>query len=180
MLTIKGAIEGVAPLLFSRMYTDMEGPGGKPSSEEKAAEAFNKLHRDDNGAYIPAAMFKQSILGGAKAGSVKNGRASFATLFEAVLFAQGHLYLGKETYDQVFEHWGRRPPRTGGSIIIRYPWFDVGWKAAFTLVLTQGDKHTAEAVRQSLDAAGLLVGLGSWRPEYGRFLVTEFAVEGLT
>lgn len=175
MLTVTGRIEGVAPLLFSRKYTDIEGPGGKPTPEEKLAEAYNKLHVDDQGAYIPPQMFKQSILAGARAGNVKNGRASYATVLEATLFAQGPLHLGKETYDEVFEHWGRRPPGPrGGAIMIRYPLFRVGWLAPFSLVLTQGDEHTIEAVRQSLEAAGLLVGLGSWRPEYGRFIVGEF------
>lgn len=176
MLSISGRIEGVAPLLFSRMNADLEGPGGKPSPEEKAMEPFNKLHRDDGqGVYIPQNMFKQSILAGAKAGNVKNGRASYATLLEAIMFAQGPLYLGKETFDDVYETWGRRPPGPrGAAIMIRYPRFHVGWRAPFKLALTQGDRHTVEAVRQSLEAAGLLVGLGSWRPEYGRFIVTEF------
>jgi hypothetical protein len=175
MLTITGQIEGVAPLLFSRPYSDLEGPGGKPSPEEKAMEAFNRLHRDEQGAYIPSNMFKQSVLAGAKAGNVKNGRASYATLLEATMFTRGQLYLGKDTYDEVFEHWGRRPPGPrGAAIMLRYPLFRVGWTAQFTLVLTQGDKHTVEAVRQSLEAAGMLVGLGSWRPEYGRFIVTDF------
>lgn len=178
MLRITGTIEGVAPILFSRMYGDLEGPGGKPTPEQKALEAGLKCHRDEKGIYIPGTMFKQALLGGAKAGNVKDGRKSYATTLEATIFPDGHLYLGKEAPDEVYEHWGRRPPGPkGAAIIIRYPLFRAGWTADFALILTMGDSHTVEAVRRSLDAAGLLVGLGSWRPEYGRFVVTAWAVE---
>jgi hypothetical protein len=143
--------------------------------DQKAAEAFNRLHIDDRGAYIPGNMFEQSILTGARAGNVKNGRASYATLLEAIMFTKGPLYLGKTTYDEVFATWGRVPPGPrGAAVMIRYPKFNLGWRADFELILTTGDKHTVEAVRQCLTAAGLLVGLGSWRPRYGRFTVTEF------
>lgn len=171
MLRITGTIEGLAPILFSRMYGDLEGPGGKPTPEQKAQEALLKCHRDERGVYIPGTMFKQAILAGAKAGNVKDGRKSYATTLEAILFPDGHLYLGKDGPDEVFEHWGRRPPGPkGAAIIIRYPRFRQ-WQADFTLILTMGDRHTVDAVRRSIDAAGLLVGMGSWRPEYGRFMV---------
>lgn len=178
MIRITGKLEGVAPLLFSRMYQDLEGPGGKPSPEEKMLEPTLKLHRDERGCFIPGSMFKQAILGGAKLGNVKDGRRSYATTLEATLFIDGPLYLGKEIFDDVFESWGRRPPGPrGAAIIIRYPRFVIGWVAPFSCILTAGDSHTVEAVKQSLDAAGLLVGIGSWRPEYGRFVVREFASE---
>lgn len=176
MQRVTGTIEGVAPILFSRMYTDIEAAGGKPTPEQKAQEAFQRCHRDDNGIYIPANMFKQAILGGAKAGNVKDGRRSFATVFEAILFPESHLYLGKDQFDEVFEHWGRRPPGPkGAAIMLRYPLFRTGWRADFSLVLTMGDHHTVEALRRSIEAAGLLVGMGSWRPEYGRFILVDFA-----
>lgn len=174
MQRITGTIEGVAPILFSRMYGDLEGPGGKPTPEQKLQEALLKCHRDEHGIYIPGNMFKQVILAGAKAGNVKDGRKSYATVLEATMFPETHLYLGKDTYDEVFEHWGRRPPGPrGAAIMIRYPLFKTGWQANFSLILTMGDRHTVEAVQRSLIAAGLLVGMGSWRPEYGRFILVD-------
>lgn len=178
MQRITGTIEGLAPLLFSRMYTDISGPGGKPTEEEKAREAYNKCHRDEKGVYIPGDMFKQAILAGAKMGDVKDGRRSYATTLEAILFPEANLYLGKDEADEVFEHWGRRPPGPkGAAIMIRYPLFRTGWQASFSVILTMNKHGLNDAVRKSLDAAGLLVGMGSWRPEHGRFMVTEWSVE---
>lgn len=175
MIRVSGTIEGVAPLLFSRMYQDLGAPGGKPSPEEIAQEPFMKLHRDEHGCFIPSVSFKQCLLNGAKMGNIKDGRRSYATVLEATFFPEGNLYLGKETFDDVFETWGRRPPGPrGAAIMLRYPRFAVGWCADFTGILTMGDQHTVAAVQQALEAAGLLVGLGSWRPEYGRFIVRSF------
>ena len=178
MLRITGTIEGVAPILFSRMYdqASLEGPGGPPAMADRLKEPWLKCHRDEHGIYIPGGMFKQAILGGAKAGDVKKGKRSWATLLEALVFPESHLYLSKENFDDVFEHWGRRPPKTGGAMIIRYPRVALGWRADFRLVCTLDDATAAEAVRRSIEAAGLLVGMGSWRPEYGRFVLVDYGV----
>jgi len=177
MIRLIGTIQGVAPMLFSRMYTELGKPGGKPTPEEMSVEPHLKCHRDERGVYIPGGMFKQAILGGARMGNVKDGRKSYATTLEAILFAESNLYLGKDEYDRVFEHWGRRPPGPrGAAIMIRYPLFEVGWQADFSLVLTMGDKYTGDAVHRSIEAGGLLVGMGSWRPEFGRFILTRWEV----
>lgn len=177
MIRITGTIEGVAPLLFSRMYANLGGPGGKPSPEAIEQEPYLKLHRDDeHGCFIPGTSFKQALLGGAKMGKVQDGRRNYSVVLEATLFPEGNFYLGKQTYDDVLETWGRRPPGPrGAAIMLRYPRFVAGWAAPFSMILTQGDGNTVEAIKRSLDAAGLLVGVGSWRPEYGRFIVKDFA-----
>jgi len=46
------------------------------------------------------------------------------------------------------------------------------WKCGW-----QKDRRDADAIRRGLEEAGLLVGLGSFRPENGRFIVTEWRVD---
>lgn len=179
MQRIKGKIEGVAPILFSRMRSALDDkPKPKPTDKEKKTEALQRCHRDNSGIYLPHDMFKQSLLGGCKAADVKKGRKSYAPFLEALVFVDGNLYLGKQEPDDVYEHWGRIPPGPkGAAVMLRYPIFHTGWQADFSLVVAIDDGNTIEAVKQSLDAAGLLIGMGSWRPEFGRFVVREWAVE---
>jgi len=43
-------------------------------------------------------------------------------------------------------------------------------------VLVSPNELEPDVVRQSLDNAGLLVGIGDYRPKFGRFTVTAFEV----
>jgi hypothetical protein len=130
-----------------------------------------------SGAYIPKDAFKNSLLQGVKLAGLKEGRRSAYGIVEATVFPTEHLYLGKQTFDQVFETPARIPPRTGSLVIIRYPMFNQGWSAKFSLLLAMDRKDIVGFVQDGLESAGLLVGVGSWRPEYGRFMVSDVQVE---
>ncbi len=183
MIRVTGTIEGVAPILFSRMYGNIEGGPKRDTSAEakqlaREQEPLMRCHRDERGVFIPPDMFKQVILAGGKAGDVKSGRKSYSAILEATLFCQGPLHLGKEGPDEVFEHWGRVPPGPrGAAVMLRYPLFRVGWRAGFDVILTTGDSNTIAAVQRCIESGGLLVGMGSWRPEYGRFVLVEFGAQ---
>jgi hypothetical protein len=181
MLKVTGTIEGVAPVLFSKMQLDeLSGSTGKKSEEYYLAEAMRRYHKDDRGAYIPAQSFKRAMIEGAAKAGIKDPekkRAGFASMLEAIVFVEGHIYLGKDKPDEILKTWGRRPPGPkGAAVTLYYPQFN-DWRATFSLTVTVGGQQTMDAVRRSIDAAGLLVGLGSWRPEYGRFLLTEWAAQ---
>lgn len=178
MFTITGTIEGVAPLLFSRPFKVIEPKQpGKMTDEDREQEPFKRLHLDaEKGVYIPRGALKGALLEGVKLAGIKDGKRSAFALMEATIFPQHDLYLGKQTYDGVLEIPGRVPPRTGPLVLLRYPQFNEGWSCAFTLIQVQNNRGLAEQVRAGLESAGLLVGLGSWRPEYGRFIVRGFEV----
>lgn len=50
-----------------------------------------------------------------------------------------------------------------------------GWELAFTIEVAD-EQVTLDALRQILDEAGRAVGIGDYRPRYGRFEVIEFRV----
>ena len=179
MYRIEGKITVLAPLLFNRMLeNELEGPGGSKrriTPEARMEEAHARAYRNENGLYLPGWNFKQCLLEGCKKSGLKVGRSSLATYLAACVFPDKKLYFEKQDPDFIHKHWGRRPPRTGGACIIRRPALDTGWLLTFGLNVTD-DRRTPDEIRRSLDEAGLLVGLGSWRPEYGRFLVTDWKV----
>jgi hypothetical protein len=57
--------------------------------------------------------------------------------------------------------------------IIRRPALKAGWRLQGALMVLD-DSVPAEAIHSALVAAGVYVGVGAWRPEFGRFLVPAF------
>lgn len=53
------------------------------------------------------------------------------------------------------------------------PLVPAGWKLKFTLQLFD-DQLPRETLKEILDYAGRFIGIGDWRPRFGRFIVTEF------
>ena len=181
MYRIEGKVQGVAPILFNRMLEgELEPPPGKSGKgrvtrEERIEEAQQRVYFDEHGLYLPAWNFKQCLLEGCKRAGLKVGRGSLAPYLAATIFPDQRLYFHKNEADFMHEWWGKRPPKTGGACIIRRPALREGWELTFGLNMMD-ERRTEGEVRRSLDEAGLLVGLGSWRPEYGRFIVVEWQV----
>lgn len=180
--TIDGKIQGLAPILFNA-FTDKTlddlntgATGGRFTADQRMAEAMLKLHRGQDGDIIlPAWNFKVCMIDGSKKAGLKEGRASMAPFIAATVFVQGELKFGKTDPDFIHEAPGRRPPKTGGACLVKRPAFREGWEIPFTLNVVD-DRRAPDHLRKALEEAGLLVGLGSWRPEYGRFILTAWEV----
>lgn len=173
MYQIKVKIKFIAPFLFNRPV-DVEGTGGRKTKKQREKEALERVHRAEDGElHIPAWNFKQCLKEGANRAGLKVGRKALSAFLEAVVFVDGIIGFGTNKHDFMHEHFGKVPPRTGAGIIIKRPAMNEGRELGFTLSIID-DRRTPAEIKQSLEEAGLLVGLGAWRPHYGRFLVTEF------
>src|SRR4030066_33664 len=177
MYRITGKIQGLAPILFNRMLEGELEPNkmkstlrGRVTVEDRINEAEQKVYRNENGIYLTGWAFKVCILDGCIKSGLKVGRGSLKPYLEAAIFPDHELYFGVDKPDFIHVHWGRRPPRTGGACLIRRPALNEGWILTFGINVVD-DRRSPEEIRRSLDEAGLLIGLGSWRPEYGRFIV---------
>ena len=56
------------------------------------------------------------------------------------------------------------------------PAFKKGWQVDFTLVSQVPEHITPDFLRKLVDNAGMLIGLGDFRPTYGRFKVVNWEV----
>jgi hypothetical protein len=181
METYDVEITGIAPVKFNRPTADaVKGlnPGSKAQKREDAAgreaEALERLWFASDGCIgVPARQVKKAILDGASMGTIKIGRKSaIGFLKAAVMATEGTFGVAKP--DRIIEDIVRIPPRTGALVLKAWPMLDVGWTLRFRLTLLQPSIIGPGVVRASLDAAGLLAGMGTERPEYGRFTVTEW------
>ena len=62
------------------------------------------------------------------------------------------------------------------AVLRRRPMLNTGWHLSFDIVLVD-DRRNLGQVKQAVEEAGLLVGLGDFRPDYGRFVVKEWQPE---
>lgn len=188
MYQIDVLLEGVAPFLFNRM-TEAEQEkintgqsGGNISLADKEAGALLKAYRDDAGLYWPAWNVKRCLCFGIDRAKLKEGRGSLRPYVEATVFpddpARFVLPDGSPKLDVDLMHrvMGKVPPRTGGAQTIRRPMLNTGWRLACVLRVVD-DRRRPDDLRRALDEAGLLVGMGSWRPQYGRFVVVGWDVQ---
>lgn len=68
----------------------------------------------------------------------------------------------------------RRPVRVGQARVMRLrPALPKGWQLSFELQTLDDDFRT-DALKNILDTAGREVGIGDYRPRFGRFIVTRF------
>ena len=183
-------IEGVAPILFNRWTEEASdklrsgATGGKFTDASRLAEAMTKVYRDEEGKYltIPGWNLKKCILQGCQRAGLKEGRVGMmpflaATVFVAgdPVFVAGDPSSGVTDPDFVDERSGRRPAKTGGAALIKRPALKEGWQLPFTLNVVD-DRRDAPSIRRAVEEAGLMVGLGDFRPEFGRFVVREWSV----
>jgi len=68
----------------------------------------------------------------------------------------------------------RRPVRVQRARVIRYrPALVKGWTLSFRLQALD-DEFQPDAIKAIIDTAGREVGIGDYRPRFGRFIVTQF------
>ena len=181
MYRVKFTLVGIAPLLFNAWTKEAidklrtGATGGKMSPQEREEEALSKVYRNGDGLYLPGDNLEACLFQGTKKAALKRGRASLAPFVQAAVFCEDReMSLGAKEPDGIHEVVGRRPPRTGGAVLIRRPILNA-WSVSGTFLVAD-DALDPGQLREALDAAGLVAGLCDWRPKYGRFRVADFEV----
>lgn len=180
--TLKYKLTGSAPLImhngqtadplnkWSKLIKQISSKRAKTDAdyEEMARLEFMAgLYLDDNGPVLPAYMIEAAILGGAK--KSKEGQASKSGCF---CLDHAHLeYEGPRSADELWndeEFRFMQNVRIGQSRVPRMRPIFHEWSATVTLNVEDTLINPAR-VDEWLRASGTQVGLGDWRPQYGRF-----------
>jgi hypothetical protein len=179
MFHIEGKIEGVAPILFNRMTEaemdklEKKATGGNKNPTDAMAEALQKLHMNGHGIECSKEAFKMCLLEGCWRAGLKFGRSGLSDFLKATVYVDGDLLFGKKEPDYIDKRIART--KTDQAIVVHRPALSPGWKLPFNLLVTD-DRRNPEQIKIALEEAGMLVGLGSFRPDFGRFRVVEWRV----
>ena len=177
--TAEATITGTTPLLFHRWSCeDVEEKADaiKGSIVKKTDNIESYIYRDTKGwLCLPGEYIRQSIIAAAKfKQDPRSHRKSAVDLIKAGVHVVTELCsLGLKQWDYEDR---RRVCIKMASITRVRPAFHTDWtcKVCFLIVLPEYiDKHL---LNELLVNAGRLIGVGNFRPTYGRFAVTSFRV----
>ena len=170
-------VEGSSDLLFHRWNTeslDIKSKAAKNSKARTTDEVETYVYRNDKGEIcIPGSYFRGAIVNAAKfRQDPRSPRKSAMDLFKAgVVVTTPLASLGTKDWNYLDR---RRVTIQRNGISRTRPAMKVGWKATFEVMVMLPEYIDRAMLRETIEAAGRLVGVGDFRPTYGRFGIIKF------
>ncbi|HEY2596969.1 MAG TPA: hypothetical protein VGJ79_00660 [Candidatus Dormibacteraeota bacterium] len=174
---VEVAICGVADLLFHRWSNESveaKGKAAKGSKAKKTDDIESYVYRTEAGEIaLPGEYLRQAIINAAKyKQDPRSPRKSAMDLTKAAVISLTPLAsLGTDAWDYLDK---RRVVVQRNAVTRVRPAMRVGWEAKIVLMCNLPEYIGEDFLRQLLDDAGRLIGVGDFRPTYGRFSVTGF------
>ena len=136
-----------------------------PEEEAQAA-----LYLDENGKHAEPASHLEGALVKAGANYKYQGRKTYKDLFRASLFVEPELIpLETEGYEV-----DTRPAVVQRARIMRSRPSFAKWEMEFTITNIADEQVNMRVIKDILEYAGTSVGIGDFRPRFGRFIVEKF------
>lgn len=176
-------ITGASTLLFHRWSCEAvadKAAAAKGSKAKKTDDVESYVYRCPDGTIgIPGAYLRGAIAGPQGAAKFRQDprspRKSALDLYKAGVVALTECAsLGKTTWDYLDQQ--RVTVQRAGITRVR-PAFLPGWRATFELHVLLPEYIPPADLHEVLTMAGRLVGIGDFRPTYGRFQVTRFELQ---
>lgn len=177
--TARVEITGTANLLFHRWSVEAvaeKGAAAKGSKAKKTDDLESYVWRTDDGQLaLPGEYLRQAIIGaGRYKQDPRSPRKSAMDLLKAAVLATTELAgLGQAKWDLVDS---RRVTVQRNGITRQRPCLLKGWTARFDLEVLLPEYVTPDYLAALLVDAGRLIGVGDFRPTFGRFRVSRFEV----
>lgn len=177
--TVSVTVEGVSPILFHRWNCDAveaKAKAAKGSAAKKSDDLESYVYRNDAGEIcLPGEYLRQAIIMAAKfRQDPRSPRKSAMDLFKAAVISLTELApMGVAEWD--YEDRRRVTVQRAGITRIR-PAMREGWKACIDLMVNIPEYVSPILLRSVLDDAGRLVGVGDFRPTFGRFTVSNWEI----
>ena len=172
-------VEGASDLLFHRWNcesVDAKSKAAKNSKSKKEDDIESYVWRDTDGKLcIPGEYFRQSIIHAAKfKQDPRSPRKSAMDLFKAGIVSLTTLApLGVKQWDYLDT---RRVTVQRAGINRTRPAMRVGWNTQLQFQVLTPEYIDPALFQDVLNTAGRLVGVGDFRPTYGRFFIKKFEV----
>ncbi|WP_460182187.1 hypothetical protein [Thermopirellula anaerolimosa] len=174
---VKVTVRGEADVLFHRWNceaVEAKAKAAKGSAAKKADDLESYVYRNDAGELcLPGEYLRQAIIAAAKyRQDPRSPRKSAMDLVKAAIVSLTPLAsLGVKAWD--YEHRCRVQVQRNGVTRVR-PALGAGWSASFVLLVNLPEYVSLEMLHGLLTDAGRLIGVGDFRPTYGRFQVMRF------
>lgn len=174
---VRATLIGVSDLLFHRWNVegvDAKAKAAKGSKAKKTDEIETYVYRNDVGELaVPGEYVRQAIIHAAKfRQDPRSPRKSAMDLYKAGVLSLTQLAsLGAKAWD--YEDRRRVMVQRNGITRTR-PAMKAGWQIDVDLMVNLPEYIPPDALQDVLVNAGRLIGIGDFRPTYGRFQVKSF------
>ena len=174
---VKVVIKGSADFLFHRWNceaVEAKGKAAKNSAAKKTDDLESYVYRNEEGYLcVPGEYLRQSIIHAAKfRQDPRSPRKSAMDLYKAGVVSLTNLAsLGTKEWD--YEDRRRVVIQRAGVNRVR-PAMRVGWQVEFDLMVMTPEYISATDMNDVISTAGRLIGVGNFRPTYGRFQIVGF------
>lgn len=174
-------IQGIAPLLQNNIEgaeEQMTRKGKRSTSgvRDIPDEWKGKLYRIERDGKLghPSAAIESALVKAARDFKADK-RRSMADVVKALVYVDGQYVelVGKKEPDRINRASCVNPNTKGRGFVYR-PQFDEGWTGKFVLTCSDTEVIDIARLKEILDYAGYRVGIGDWRPKFGRFIVSKF------
>ena len=179
-------IEGTADLLLHAWNCEAvqeKADSKKGSTAKKTDNLESYVRRNDDGIIcLPSEYLRMSVVTAAKfRQDPRSPRKSAMDLYKAALVSLKPLspittVTGELPKIWDYEHRCRVQIQRSGITRCR-PAFKEGWKVEVPLLINLPEYIEAKDLNDVIAAAGRLIGVGDFRPTYGRFQVVNFEVQ---
>lgn len=175
--TVTLTIEGAADFLFHRWNCEAvaeKSRANKGSKAKKSDDLESYVYRNDAGELcIPGEYPRMAIVKAAKSRQdPRSPRKSAMDLYKASVICTTPLAsLGTKEWD--YEDMRRVVIQRNGVNRIR-PAMRAGWRAQFNLLVLSPEYIDRNSLREAIEEAGRLIGIGDFRPTFGRFGIVGF------
>jgi hypothetical protein len=172
-------VQGVTPILFHRWLVESvneKANASKGSKAKKSDDLESYVYRNEKGNLcLPGEYMRQAIIHAAKfRQDPRSPRKSAMDLFKAGIVPLTILAdFGVKAWDYVDQ---RRVTIQRNGITRRRPALNAGWSVEVEFLVNLPEYISPDALNETAQQAGRLIGVGDFRPTYGRFVVTSFQV----
>lgn len=181
--TVEVSITGTAPFLFHRWSNEQvaaQSAAKKNSKMKKTDNVESYVFRNEkNELCLPGEYMRMSIINSSKYDQhPQKPRASAFELFKAGIICTPELcpLNGGEAYTWDFMDM-RRVVIQRASITRSRPAMNTGWTVDFEITSLLPDLIDHDFLYKALIRAGMMIGVGDFRPSFGRFAVTKFKLK---
>lgn len=177
--TASVTLVGASDFLFHRWNAESieeKSKAAKNSAAKRSDDIESYVYRNEIGELcIPGEYLRGAIVGAAKfRQDPRSPRKSAMDLFKAGVVSSTQLAsLGIKEWHYLDK---RRVMIQRNGINRVRPAIRVGWSATFELLVVLPEYIDRNDLRETIEAAGRLIGLGDFRPTFGRFGITNFSI----
>lgn len=175
--SVRMMLEGAADLLFHRWNceaVDAKAKAAKNSKAKKTDDVESYVYRNEAGELcLPGEYLRQAIITAAKfRQDPRSPRKSAMDLYKAGVICETHLAsLGVSDWDYLDT---RRVVVQRNGINRTRPAMRAGWRTEFQVTVLLPEYITRADLNDVIQTAGRLIGLGDFRPTFGRFQIVAF------